>query len=104
MTDDELREKLGAMLEDGLETEWRDRAYSSDEVRKVVERLQHLEKEDWKGKLVIGGFTLETYGDGEDVEQSCSTCMYYLKNRKFCELPELNCPVEPKWSCKLWRI
>jgi hypothetical protein len=30
--------------------------------------------------------------------------MYYLLHRKFCELPELALPVEPTWSCKLWRI
>jgi hypothetical protein len=25
-------------------------------------------------------------------------------HRRFCELPELMLPVEPQWSCRLWRI
>ena len=49
------------------------------------------------------GFTDHTI-EVEDIEQPCDTCMYYLVHRKFCELPELMLPVEPEWSCRLWRI
>lgn len=104
MDDDALREKLGKMLADGLKTDWETRAYDSQQVAAVINKLQHLEKDDWEQKLVITGFTLEPYGDDPDISQSCETCMYYLKHRKYCELPELDCPVEPEWSCILWRI
>ena len=39
-----------------------------------------------------------------DIEQACETCMYYKVHRRYCELPELELPVEPEWSCRLWRI
>jgi hypothetical protein len=34
----------------------------------------------------------------------CLECMYYLINRKWCDLPELSVPAKPDWYCKLWRI
>jgi hypothetical protein len=104
MDDDALREKLSKMLVDGLETNWKNRAYSSEEVAKVVNHLQKLDHDDWEQKLIIGGFTDFPYGKDEEIEQSCATCMYYLKHRKYCELPSLDCPVEPEWSCIVWRI
>src|SRR5277367_840631 len=53
--------------------------------------------------LVIGGFTLEMVEHG-GFEQACESCMYYQVHRRWCELPELDLPVEPEWSCRLWRI
>jgi hypothetical protein len=102
--DDVLREKLGKMLADGLETDWKNRAYDSQQVAEVVGKLKSLAKDDWEQKLVIGGFTNYPYGEDEEIIQSCETCMYYLKHRKYCELPSLDCPVEPEWSCIVWRI
>lgn len=94
----DLRERL-ARLEPKVEP----RAYSHDEVLQVVARLQNLGVGDYDGKLRIAGFTLQPYG-GVDDEQACETCMYYQVHRRFCELPELMLPVEPEWSCRLWRI
>ncbi len=104
MNDDELRDKLGEMLAAGLKTDWENRAYDSDQVTAIVARLKTLAADDYEQKLVIGGFTDYPYGDDPDISQDCSTCMYYLKHRKYCELPELDCPVGPEWSCILWRI
>lgn len=101
--DDSIRKELGAMLADGLETEWEDRAYTSEQVNTIVARLQRIAPDDHKQKLIVGGFTNYSYGN-EGISQDCATCMYYLKHRRFCELPELNVPVEPEWSCVLWRI
>ncbi len=98
-----LTDKLEAMMIDGLEVEIEPRAYSHEEVLEVVSRLQKLEETDYQQKLVIGGFTLEPYGEGDD-EQACETCMYYKTHQQFCELPELMVPVKPEWSCRLWRI
>lgn len=104
--DEQLRAVLRDNLENGLQTEVEPRAYSSEQVNETVARLQSLAAEDYSDKLVIGGFTLQAYnpGDDEDDEQACETCMYYLIHRQFCELPELMLPVEPEWSCRLWRI
>lgn len=108
--DDALR--LGAiqsLFDQGLETQWRERAYTSEAVNEVVARLQATSAKDLSVKLTIAGFTLKPYvsgdGDGdEEVVQACETCMYYVVHRKFCELPELMLPVRPEWSCRLWRI
>ena len=102
-SDDALRDQLGAMMASGLKTEWEQRAYTSEEVNAVVARLQDLAPEDYEQKLVIAGFTDYPY-EIEDMQQDCKTCMYYLVHRKYCELPELALPVEPQWSCILWRI
>ncbi len=102
--DDQLRSKLGQMMHGGLNTDSEDRAYTSERVNEVVWRLKKLAPDDWEQKLVIAGFTVTPYGEIDEISQSCATCMYYLKHRKYCELPELDCPVEPEWSCILWRI
>jgi len=101
--DDKLRNKLGKMLEDGLEVELEPRAYEHDQILEVVSRLQDLDEDDYESKMAITGFTLTPWSEGDD-EQACDTCMYYKVHRKFCEIPELMLPVEPKWSCRIWRI
>lgn len=102
--DDPLRERLGKMLASGLRTEWEERAYTSEQVSAVIARLQGLAKDDYEQKLVVGGFTDRPYEGSDEISQDCSTCMYYLKHRRYCELPQLDLPVEPEWSCILWRI
>lgn len=97
-----LRESIAAMLRDGLETEVWPRAETSDDVNAIVQRLQAA-GHDLRARLVIAGFT-DHVVTADGLEQPCETCMYYLVNRRFCELPELMVPVEPGWSCRLWRI
>lgn len=99
-----LREKLRKLLEGGLETEVEPRAYDPETVQQVIARLQELEPDDYVNKLRIAGFTAYPWPGEDDIEQACETCMYYVVHRKFCELPELMLPVEPEWSCRLWRI
>lgn len=100
--DDRVRNEIAAMLRSGLKTEVHPRADSDAEVQDIIARL-HSAGSDLTSKLVIGGFTDYTVTHG-GLEQPCGTCMYYLVHRKYCELPELACPVEPEWSCRLWRI
>ncbi len=101
--DDTLRAGIAQRLNGGLETEVFPRAETSEMVNEIVQRLKTDAADDLEAKLVIGGFTDHTI-TVEDLEQPCETCMYYLVHRKFCELPELMLPVEPEWSCRLWRI
>ena len=99
--DDKRREEIRILLAAGLETEVYPRADTHEQVQEIVGRLQA--NKDLKSRLMIGGFTLTPIMHG-DIEQSCETCMYYKVHQRFCELPELDVPVEPDWSCRLWRI
>jgi hypothetical protein len=102
LTDERLRDDIRSLLEGGLKTEAFPRADTHEEVQAIVARLRSAGT-NLKAKLVIGGFTLIPITHG-DIEQPCETCMYYKVHQRFCELPELNLPVEPDWSCRLWRI
>ena len=90
------------MLGAGLPTEVRPRADTHQQVLAIVQRLRE-EAHDLTGKLTIAGFTLIPV-EHEGMTQLCRTCMYYHIHRRHCVLPELDLPVEPLWSCRLWRI
>ena len=102
-----LRSRIGKLLSGGLNTPWTERALVQQRLDSAVRALQELAKDDLVGKLVVAGFTLRPLmpRDGEDsIEHSCKSCMYYERHRRFCNLPELLLPVEPQWSCIVWRI
>ena len=96
------REEIRSLLAGGLKTEVSPRADTPEEREAIVHRLQ-TEARDLKGKLVIAGFELKPVEHG-GFTQHCETCMYFKIHSKHCELPELDVPVEPEWSCRLWRI
>lgn len=100
--DDTLRNEIENLLIGGLATEAQPRADTPEQINEVIQRL-HKSDGSLKSRLVIGGLTLKGIEHG-GFEQACETCMYYLVHRKYCELPELEIPVEPEWSCRLWRI
>ena len=100
--DDARRGEILSLLKGGLQTDVFPRADSAEETQAIIAQLM-ASGGDLKSKLVIGGFTLHTVEHG-GIEQPCETCMYYLVHRRFCDLPELHLPVEPEWSCRLWRI
>jgi hypothetical protein len=106
LTDTGLRDELAQRLAAGLETKWQQRAYDSDEIEKVLRQLRSLAPLDRTGRLIIAGFIPRPYLAAEEpeLEQGCSTCMYFERNRQYCNLPELALPVRPEWSCVLWRI
>lgn len=101
--DDVLRSEIARKLANGLDAEVWPRAETSEMVNDIVARLQTEAGDDLDKKLIIGGFTDHTV-EADGLEQPCETCMYYHIHRKFCALPELMLPVEPEWSCRLWRI
>jgi hypothetical protein len=96
------RDQIRGVLSSGLGTEAFPRGDTHEQVQWIVQRLRNGKK-DLATKLVIGGFTLSPV-DHNDIRQSCQSCMYYLIRRRYCALPELDVPVEPDWSCRLWRI
>ena len=105
--DDILRDKLRQLLKEGLKTEVEPRAYDSETVNQLVNRLQAISPDRYADKLIVAGVTLTPYAppeEDDDLKQSCETCMYFVIHRQFCELPELHMPVEKDWSCRLWRI
>lgn len=101
-----LRTCLAELLDTGLDTEWRQRAYSGEAILERVAKLQALAPTDYVTKFKVAGFTSHSYRPPEDteLEHSCATCMYFARHRQYCELPELALPVRPEWSCVLWRI
>ena len=101
MDDAAAREEIRVILEQGLATEVYPRADTPEEVQAILARLQGAA--ELNAKLAIAGFTLKTI-EYQGIEQPCETCMYYLVHRRYCELPGLQVPVEPAWSCRLWRI
>ena len=103
MDDDALRREIAEKLKSGLKTEVWPRAETSEQVNEIVARLQSEAGDDLEKKLVIAGFTDHVI-EADGIEQPWETCMYYKVHGRFCELPELMLPVEPDWSCRLWRI
>ena len=107
MDEPALLAQIAALRRGGLATEWKTRAYTSEEVNEVTARLQALASSDLLGRLVVAGFTETAYvapEDADGIEQSCATCMYFERHRGWCNLAELMLPVKPEWSCILWRI
>ena len=101
--DKELRATVTQALQSGLETEIWPRAETSEMVNELIGRLSVKPTPGVIEKLKISGFTDYTI-EADEIEQPCETSMYYLTHRRFCNLPELMLPVEPEWSCRLWRI
>jgi len=99
--DDQLRDRIGKMLADGLKTQTEPFPETDREFSRLLDELSALPPGDLEIKLVVGGFTNVPYGPER---QRCQECMYYLVHRKWCDLPELAVPVEADWWCRLWRI
>lgn len=101
--DDLLRAKVAQLLGSDLKATVWPRAETSEDVNAIVGNLARIAPGDVVAKLVMAGVT-DYVVQADGMDQPCETCMYYLQHRRFCELPELMLPVEPGWSCRLWRI
>lgn len=93
--------EIADMMANGLETQVEPFPETDKEFNQLVAQLKTLDPDDLKGKLVLSGFLDHPYGEDK---MRCFECIYYLGNRKWCDLPELSVPVEPEWYCRLWRV
>ncbi len=67
----------------------------------IVDRLRATP--DMKQKMAIAGLAHAPI-DEDGLEKSCENCIYFLARSLWCDLPELNIPVDPEWYCVLWRV
>ena len=72
-----------------------------DPTRAVVDRMRAAASV--KERADIAGLARAPVVE-DDLEKSCETCIYFLARRCWCDLPELNIPVDADWYCKLWRV
>lgn len=93
--------QIGNLLASGLKTEVEPFPETQAEFDAILARLRQLAPDDLEGKLVVGGFLNHPYGPDQ---LRCLECIYYLPHRLWCDLPELDIPVEPYWWCRLWRV
>ena len=98
--EDALRVRIGNLLAEGLHTQTEPVPRNNSAFSGLLASLRALDPEDLEGKLSLSGFDNEPHGDDR---MRCQECMYYLVHRKWCDLPELDVPVEPDWWCRLWR-
>ena len=93
--------EISELLASGLETRVEPFPVTEKEFAEILKELRTLAPDDLKGKLVVSGFKDHPHGPDN---ASCADCIYYLANRKWCDLPELAVPVEADWYCRLWRM
>jgi hypothetical protein len=96
-----LRGTIAELLAQGIETRVEPFPPTEKEFAGIAAELRDLDPGDLRGKLVVGGFLDHPYGPDN---WRCADCIYYLANRRWCDLPELALPVEPDWYCRLWRM
>ena len=99
--EDALRTRIGDILQGGLRTQTEPFPETEREFNRLLDELRALPGGDLTAKLVKSGFTDKPFGPDR---LRCLECIYYLVNRKWCDLPELSVPVEEDWWCRLWRI
>ncbi|HEY1931403.1 MAG TPA: hypothetical protein VGG99_05280 [Acetobacteraceae bacterium] len=97
----EQRRLIADMLASGLVTQVEPFPETEKEFGEVLAELRALPPNDLAGKLVVSGFLDRPWGPDK---LRCMECIYFLVNRKWCDLPELMVPVEPDWYCRLWRM
>ncbi len=99
-TGDTLRQTIKDMLAAGLQTRVEPFPETEREFAEILAQLREAGP-DLEAKLVIGGFTDHPYGSDK---LRCMDCIYYLVNRRWCDIPEVALPAEPDWYCRLWRV
>lgn len=99
--DEGLRGRISELLTQGLQTQTEPVPEDNIEFNRILNELRALPAEALEDRLIMAGFIGQPYGEDQ---YRCLECMYYLTHRRWCDLPELDVPVEPQWWCRLWRI
>jgi len=97
----QLRRRIAKILADGLVTQTEPYPEDHREFDKLLVAIHDLPPGDLEAKLVLSGLVNEPHGPDA---MCCHECMYYLVNRRWCDLPEMSLPVQPEWWCRFWRI
>lgn len=100
---DILRLVIATLLGSGLQTHIEPFPETDVEFNQIIQTLRDLRPGDLTGRLIEGGFADHPLEINE-VRMRCQECIYFLPNRRWCDLPELPVPVEPDWYCRLWKI
>ena len=58
---------------------------------------------DLKARCEIAGLARAPIEE-DGITKACDNCIYFLARRGWCDIPELNIPVDPDWYCLLWRV
>ena len=98
-----LRARIGALMKAGLPNRQDEFPETDTQFNALITHLRSLQPDDLMGRLSYGGFKDHPVGEGADCMR-CQECIYYLPNRKWCDLPELPVPVEAEWYCRLWKV
>lgn len=96
-----LLREVGKLLATGLETKTEPFPRDQTEFEEILKELRQLEPSDVYNRLIIGGFVDHPHGPEQ---QRCMECIYFLPNRTWCDLPEIDLPVESYWWCRLWKM
>jgi hypothetical protein len=72
-----------------------------DTIQVTVDRMRATG--DIKERVVLAGLIRKSVED-DGITKACDNCIYFLARREWCDLPELNIPVDPDWYCGLWRV
>ena len=100
---DMLRNRIKAFLASGLRTQTLPFPRTQLEFKAIIDQLVELAPQDLIGRLDIGGFADHPI-QVDDLDLRCKECIYFLPNRRWCDLPELPVPVEEDWYCRLWKV
>ncbi len=93
MIEDAFREGVGVDISSFPKTD--------KDFYKLLADLRSVSTDDLKAKLSLSSWKLSPQGKDK---MRCQECVYFLVHRRWCDLPELDLPTAPYWSCRLWRI
>ncbi len=74
---------------------------SDDATQAIVDHIRTTPEK--MKRAVIAGLARAPV-DEDGIEKSCENCIYFLARHQWCDLPELDIPVDPDWYCVLWRV
>ncbi len=96
-----LLAEVGKLLASGLETRTEPFPKNQQEFDGILGELRQLKSNDVYNRLIIAGFLDHPHGPDQN---RCMECIYFLPHKTWCDLPEIDLPVESYWWCRLWKV